>query len=646
MKTWYEIKAKNQAAIIRIFDEIGEYGTTAQDFINQLGAVGDVQTITLQLNSPGGSVQDGIAIFNALKRHPAKIIVEIDGWALSIASLIAMAGDRVFMAENALMMLHNPWSGVTGNSEELRKGADLLDKVRDTMLSAYCGKSGMDKDRVAGLMNEETWFTAEEALAAGLIDEIYLSLAMAASFDPTRFTIPERLKGYLAMPAHIEKPEQSTAEIHAAAVRAEADRRNEIRAAFAPAIAKFSESAPGLAAVQAACEADPDCSVAQAKLKILDELGRDSSPVAGHYFVGVSDNNRVSDFKAAATDAILIRSGVRVSDPSPQSRDLMRSSIVSIAESILSMRGKSTRDLGRGEIIKAALTTSDFPSLLADTAGKSLRTGYENEPATHVIWTGEKDVPDFKTQSMVALSEAPGLLEVQEGGEYKNGVFGEAAESFSIKTYGRVLEITRQALVNDDLSALTTLPSAFGASARRMEADLVYGRLTGSQVMADGLALFHADHGNLAASGSTLGILGLSAARAGMRKQKGVNGLGFIDPQPRFLIVPVALETSAEQLINSITVPSVAANASVEWMKNLVVVADPRLDAVSETAWYLAASPTQIDGIVRAYLAGQPRPFYEEDEEFRRDVLGVKCRLDFGVGVIDFRALYKDPGAA
>jgi len=348
----------------------------------------------------------------------------------------------------------------------------------------------------------------------------------------------------------------------------------------------------------------------------------------------------------ACTQSLLIRAGVRVENPSPLVRDVERMNITAMAENILSMNGKTVTGFGRAEIIKAALSTSDFPELLANTAGKAMQLGYENEPTTHQIWTGEKEVADFKENSFVALSEAPGLLEISEGAEYKHGAFGEAAEKFSIKTFGRMLKITRQMLINDDLGAFTMMPAAFGSSARRTEADLVYAKLTGTPAMSDGKALFHADHSNLAASGTALSVDSLGAARAAMRRQKGIKGESRIDPQPRFLIVPVVLESKAEALLNSLVLYGATNDTNnLQWIRNLTLVADPRLDDVSETAWYLAAAPTQLDTIVRAYLAGQARPYYEEQIQFENDSIGVKSRLDFACGVINYRGLYKNSGA-
>lgn len=131
-----------------------------------------------------------------------------------------------------------------------------------------------------------------------------------------------------------------------------------------------------------------------------------------------------------------------------------------------------------------------------------------------------------------------------------------------------------------------------------------------------------------------------------MRKQKDIAGLSYIDPQPKFLIVPVSLETFAEQLLSSLVDPAKnSSTPNLDFIRGLTLIADPRLDANSTAAWYLSASPYQMEGILRAYLAGEARPYLEENQEFDRDALSYKVRLDFAAGVMDFRGLYKNPGA-
>lgn len=174
------------AAEIFIFEEIGYWGISAKDFATELKALGDVKTINLHLNSPGGDVFDGAAIYNLLAKHSAEVTVDIDGMALSAASVVALAGDVVRMAENALFMIHDPWSIAMGGKEDMLRAADLLDKVKDTISSVYVAKTGLTKEAVDAAMTAETWYSASEALAAKFVDEVVPNKQMAASFDPSK----------------------------------------------------------------------------------------------------------------------------------------------------------------------------------------------------------------------------------------------------------------------------------------------------------------------------------------------------------------------------------------------------------------------------------------------------------------------------
>lgn len=157
---------------VYIYDEIGYFGVTAQDFVRDLQQV-DAEKINLHLNTPGGEVFDGIAIYNALRSHKAEVTVHIDALAASIGSVIAMAGDRVIMAKNATMMIHDASGMVVGNAQDMREVADLLDKTSDNIASMYADRvEGTDQESWRDLMRAETWFSSAEALKAGLVDEI------------------------------------------------------------------------------------------------------------------------------------------------------------------------------------------------------------------------------------------------------------------------------------------------------------------------------------------------------------------------------------------------------------------------------------------------------------------------------------------
>jgi len=173
----------NNETTVTLYDEIGAFGAGSKEFLADLGKLSG-QHIHLRINSPGGSVVEGTAIYNALRRHEGGLTVHIDAMAASMASVIAMAGSPVFMADNALLMIHNPWTVSMGESKDLRKEADLLDKLKVNLRNAYVRKTGMDAEEIAKMMDEETWLDAVEAVALGFADAIEEGVAAAATATP------------------------------------------------------------------------------------------------------------------------------------------------------------------------------------------------------------------------------------------------------------------------------------------------------------------------------------------------------------------------------------------------------------------------------------------------------------------------------
>jgi ATP-dependent Clp protease, protease subunit len=189
-RRWYDFRAQARGAEIVIYDEIGAFGIPAKAFLDELKALGPVPELTVRINSPGGSVFDGVAIYNALKRHDAVITVWIDGIAASIASMIAMAGDDVVMPENAMLVLHDPSGLVAGTAADMRAMVEALDRMKAGMVAAYRDKSGRDDAEIEALMAAETWLSAEEAVDLGLADRVEQPVRMAAHFDLSRFRHP------------------------------------------------------------------------------------------------------------------------------------------------------------------------------------------------------------------------------------------------------------------------------------------------------------------------------------------------------------------------------------------------------------------------------------------------------------------------
>ena len=200
-------KAEGEADIM-IHEEIGldwfsGDGMTSKKFAQDLKALGeDIRHIDLSINSPGGNVFDGIAIYNMLRAHQAKVVVTIDGIAASIASVIAMAGDQIVMPANAMMVIHDPSGVVMGTAQDMRKVAEALDKIKGGLIAAYRSKSGMSDEDIADLMSDETWLTAKEAVDFGLADQMIEPVKAAAMFDLSRFhKLPNQLAAMQASAA-------------------------------------------------------------------------------------------------------------------------------------------------------------------------------------------------------------------------------------------------------------------------------------------------------------------------------------------------------------------------------------------------------------------------------------------------------------
>lgn len=206
------IELPNNEARIDIYGEVvpddwraSDVDTSAVSFRNAIKDLGEVDTLNVHINSPGGSVYDGVAIFNMLRQHKASVTVHIDGLAASIASVIAMSGDKVVMPSNSMMMIHNAMSVSMGNANDMRKMADDLEKINESVINSYIAKNPeLDREYLKALMDDETWLTASEAYELGLVDVIDEPVAAVASIDKeqvNRFkNVPKMLKEMVETP--------------------------------------------------------------------------------------------------------------------------------------------------------------------------------------------------------------------------------------------------------------------------------------------------------------------------------------------------------------------------------------------------------------------------------------------------------------
>lgn len=295
-------------------------------------------------------------------------------------------------------------------------------------------------------------------------------------------------------------------------------------------------------------------------------------------------------------------------------------------------------------------TTSDFASLLADVTNKTLRKAYEEAPQTFTAIARRVTLPDFKAVKRLQIGEAPALLKVDEHGEFTRGTIGEGKEEFQLATYGRIFAITRKALVNDDTDAFSRVAMLFGRAARNLESNLVWLQILQNGNMGDGIALFHASHGNLSGTSDAISVASIGAGRAAMRKQTGVDATTLLNVTPLVILVPPSKETLADQFVSQNLIAS-QSSAVNPFAGRLTVISEPRLEvgigavAGSAVSWYLGASPEQVDMVEYGSLEGEEGPMVESRIGFDIDGLEVKCRHDFAAKVIDHRGFYKNPGA-
>lgn len=386
----------------------------------------------------------------------------------------------------------------------------------------------------------------------------------------------------------------------------------------------------------------------EARGALIDAAAQNDRAVETRPHIRMGGQCEVDTRRAAVEAALLHRHDPGRFELSAAARDWRGLSLIEMARDILTSEGVRVRGLSRDELATRALhSTSDFPLILSNVTNKTLRAAYETAPRTFGPIARRTTVADFRDVHRLQLGEAPQLEKVNESGEYKRGTLGEAQEKYRIETFGKVIGITRQVLINDDLDAFTRVPALFGTAAATLESDVVWGVITANAAMADGKALFHAGHDNLAATGVKLDVAGLARARTAMSLQKGIDGKTVINIRPAFLVVPTSLELEAEQLLAQNIVPAKSTDVVPGSLRSLTVISEPRLDpGTGAVPWYLMASPAAIDTIEYAYLEGQEGVAMETRMGFDVDGMEIRARLDFGAKAIDWRGLYKNPGVA
>lgn len=359
---------------------------------------------------------------------------------------------------------------------------------------------------------------------------------------------------------------------------------------------------------------------------------------------GMQDATETS--RKLAANAILHRHGIvdKLEEGAGQYRGM---SIVEIARDLLTQRGENSRGSASEVLSRGYHTSSDFTAVLTNVVDTTVARSYASYSNTFQLIAHRNVVNDLREVKVVELGDAPDLEKVNEHGEFTSGTMRESEEGFSIAHYGKIFSATEHLLINDRLDAITKAISEWGRKAAQLEGDLVWGAIINNhRLKSDNKALFHADHGNLAANGTVLDITNLKTARLAFRQQKDIDGRP-INISPKYLFTGSALEIDAQTLTTSITNPLQATDVVPQAIKSLVPVFEHRLDDIATKAWFLFASAADTfgRGLQFAHLAGQESPRIVVREGF--EIAGIDWRIDhyFGAGLTDFRFGYKNPGA-
>ena len=399
--------------------------------------------------------------------------------------------------------------------------------------------------------------------------------------------------------------------------------------------------------------------IQQVRAECLDAMASRNVPHFGHvmtaeptievrsgsgYLSQVRHVPSTENMREAITDGLLIRSGIRPKTVHRDAEHFAGCSLAEIAAQVTGERMTNTRDAGR--VLKRALSSSVFPAILANVLGKSLRLGTESEGATHRRWCRVTDAASMRALRRPVLGSAPDLSEVLELGEYTHGVMADEDAVLTPVKYGKIVMLSWEAMLADDLGAFVRVGSSLGRAALRIEADTLYDRLTtaalAGQDLADTVALFDASRSNSVSvatgTGKPLTAAALGQARAKLRRQTAVGG-GLLNLAPRHLLVPPEREHEAEVLVAASTIHTATAGAEAPggWLTGLQVIAEPRLTNTDTV--YLLASNGEIDTGEIAVVDNGPTVL--ENPEFTTDAMSWKVRHAFAAGFVDFRGLVK-----
>lgn len=638
--------------------------------------------LTVYLNSGGGIATDGMAVYHALNAYPGRITLTVTGVAASAASLVAMAADELVMLPGSVMMIHDAamcWIEGRGTEDEHRALADALGKMSDGYAAIYAAKAGITVDEARAMMRAETWFTPEEAVAAGFADAVGADPAQdAAAFAygayqhaPASLRAKSRANGpsrraVLAMIGGGQPPaptmQESDIEDDEELTITVGEDDETTTDAGEPTTQETGDADPAPEDGQSESEGDdPEDDIAADAAAICDLVtmnggtardaadflhrGASLAQVVAHYRQkGTAVPTKPSgpsaritrderDTRRAGMTAALAAQFQRAAPSDDRARPYMQMTLAEMAAHASGYRGPIRTANDRIEVFMNTHTTSDFPLALSNALNKVLADRYRTATPIYRQISREKSFKDFRAHSIVRAGDFPQLQAINEAGEIKFGTIGESAESVALVSYGVGFRITRQALINDDIGAIADAIADQGRMVARFEEKTFFATCFANSgngpTLSNTRAVFNTTDKTKAASGAAISVATISAGRAAIRKHVTLSGVP-LDISPKILLTSPDTETTAEQIVAPLT-PADADKAN-PFSGKLTVLSTAQLTG---NGWYLLPDPADVPLFVYGYLEGAGAPRMRMDEPFGSQGMAWTVEHDFAAGAAD-----------
>ncbi|MGF1878785.1 Clp protease ClpP [Photobacterium frigidiphilum] len=657
-KTWFTLTSLPESIKVWIHGIIGDWDISSIDLITQL-KLADEKDVELKVMSDGGSVYHGYAMYNAIKAHKGQVTAVVDGIAASIASYIVMAADKVQMPKNAMVMIHNPTMGAWGEEKDIAEALQQLKAAKQTVAEAYTEKSNGKKtlDDFITAMEETKWFTAEDALEWGLIDEVVdpVDLTNCAGYLKTDGVLmscaSEAIKAqFTVMP----KPEPKDAPTHQPsppdpnthtmtqvtddmpkptdentlqdAVKKENARQSAIRALCAQHKISDEQRDEMLN--------DLNCDEAGAAQTILINLGAASAAGTPSHLMPAHlniDNGAVT--KDALQNALNARCGVAKAD---KDNPYKLKTLLDMAEIAV---GKDARMCGsKSELVARAFNTGDFAEIITE----SIRTVMREEAKIRApLWrdlASTENLPDFRETELAMINDAPDLMAVSEDGEYKQAIIKGTGEKIQLATFGREIGITRHAIINDEIGLLAKIPRKFMQAGYRLSDKLMFAAIFSSQ-MADGKDVFvksvNKGWGNLFESVTASDYSALIMALHKSFATATTSGGDALDLRGQVLLANPDHASYLEAVLNTASKPDTFNPAYKKFGK---VIETARMNDINGA---IALTGKDFESVVMGFLDGQQDPWLETGDGFTSDGAKFRITYDLTSKVLDRRGIAK-----